>query len=75
MGKQIITKWLKASYPYLKAGAGLPSWVLPQRSLELVADELQESGIPALSRPLKLADSIESVYDRMPDSSVFTAEA
>lgn len=75
MGKQIISKWLKAGYPYMKEGAGLPSWVLPQRSLELVADELEDSGILRLSRPLRLADSVEAAHDRMPDPSVFTAEA
>lgn len=75
MSGEIITGWLKAGYPYLKEGAGLPSWLLPQRSLDLVADELQDSGILRLSRPLRLADSIAAVHDRMPDPSVFSAEA
>lgn len=74
MVKQVLSKWLKAGYPYLKQGAGLPSWLLPQRSLEVTADELQDSGILRLSRPLKLADNIEAVYDRMPEPSVFSAE-
>lgn len=75
MDEQNITKWVKAGYPYLKEGAGLASWVLPQRSLQLVADELQDSGVLRMSRPLKLAEGIEAVYDRIPDPSVFTAEA
>lgn len=75
MDEQIVSKWLKAGYPYLKEGAGLPSWLLPQRSLEMAADELQDTGILRLSRPLKLASGIETVHDHMPDPSVFTAEA
>ena len=74
MSEEIITQWLKAGYPYFKEKAGLPPWLLPARSLELAADELQGSGILRLSRPLKLAGNIEAVHDRMPDPSVFTAE-
>lgn len=75
MSKETITEWVKAGYPYLKEGAGLPSWALPASSLELVVDELKDSGILGLSRPLKLAGNIEAVHDRMPDPSVFSAEA
>jgi len=69
-----ITRWLKDGYPYLNEQAGLPSWLLPLRSYNLTADEMGDKDILNLSRPLKLADNIETVYDRLPDTSVFTEE-
>lgn len=64
---------LKAGYPYLKAGSGLPAWLLPEHSLNSAADKLGDSGILEISQPLDLAKSI--VPEQLPDPASFSSEA
>jgi hypothetical protein len=71
---RLIT-WLKAGYPYLKAGSGLPSWLLPERSLRRTADELGDGSILRMSQPLQLTKGIEAVFDQALDPASFTPEA
>ncbi len=73
MTEKRLTKWLEAGYPYLKAGSGLPAWLLPERSLNSAADKLGDSGILQMSQPLDLAKGI--VPEQLPDPASFSSEA
>ena len=70
MTKQVATTdWVKAGYPYLKAGSGLPSWLLPEGSLNTVADNVGPDGLEELARALQLA-----MLDRVPDTATASPE-
>lgn len=73
MKGQTLTKWLKAGYPHLKAGSGLPAWLLPERNLCQTADEVGDCGILRMSQPLNLAKGI--IPDQLPEATAFSAEA
>jgi len=75
MAEQTLTRWLKAGYPYLKAGCGLPPWLLPEHSLNHAADELGDGRILRMSQPLQLTNGIEAILDRSLDPAVFSAES
>lgn len=74
MAVQTLTKWIKAGYPHLKEGSGLPAWLLPERSMEQAADDLGDRGTLEISRPLGLADGIQGMLERAPEPGTVPGE-
>lgn len=67
MAEQKLTRWVKTGYPYVKEGAGLVSWVLPEHGLNRTVDEVGDSGILKVSQPLGLAEGVERLLEGAPD--------
>jgi len=64
-----LVEFIKSGYPYVKDETGLPSWVLPEHGLNRVTDEVGDSGILEVSRPLGLTESVEHFLKEAPDPS------
>jgi hypothetical protein len=75
MVKQTLTRWLKAVFPYLKAGCGLPSWLLPESSLNRTTDAVGDSGLLKVSQPLGLAESVKWLVESEPDPAILSPQA
>lgn len=63
MAKQMITTLLKTVSPYLKAEAGIPPWLLPERSVNQVVDAVGDSGFLRIGRPLGTVAPVDSAPD------------
>jgi hypothetical protein len=74
MAEQTLTRWLKTGYPHIKAGCGLPPWVLPERSLSRVTEEVGDAGILKVGRPLGLAGGLDWLKEA-PDPATVSPEA
>lgn len=69
-----LTKLLKKGYPYLKDSAGLPAWLLPERSFEKVVDEVGDGAILEIAQPLNLAFGISQQPGDLPDPESVPAD-
>ncbi|MFC1909858.1 hypothetical protein ACFLXC_01010 [Chloroflexota bacterium] len=67
MAKQKLTNWIKTGYPYIKEGAKLPAWVLPENGLNRMVDQVGDNGILETSQPLGLTDRMEKLLSKTPD--------
>lgn len=67
MANQVLTKWVKKVYPYLKEGCGLPSWVLPEHSLNRSLYEIGDTGLLNVGKPLSGTDSVKWLFETEPD--------
>jgi hypothetical protein len=75
MTAQRLAAWLKAGYPHVKAGSGLPPWLLPERSLNRTTDEVGDDGLLSMGRPLGMAEAAERLADNAPGPAAMSAEA
>ena len=58
MAEQMLTRLIKAVYPYLKAESGIPLWLFPERSLNQALDAVGEKGLLRVGQPLGVADAV-----------------
>lgn len=75
MAEQKLTRWVKTGYPYVKDGAGLVSWLLPEHGLNRTVDEVGDSGILKVSQPLGVAEGVERLMERAPDPASVSLQA
>jgi len=73
--KGLLSQHIKAGYPHLKASSGLPEWLLPEGSLNETADEVDDSGLLMMARPLRMADGAERLANNDVVLSTMSAEA
>jgi len=60
MRAQRLTENIKVGYPVFKESAGVPSWLVPVRSMEELAEELGDTGILSLGSPLDIGTGFNS---------------
>jgi hypothetical protein len=70
-----VTQWLKSAYPPLKEKSRLPVWILPEHSFGKITDELGDSRILQLSRPLGFAEGIDDLLEKAPEPETMPVEA
>lgn len=68
-----LTGWVKTGYKHLKPCVALPDWFLPQRTLELIIDELGDDGLMHLAASVEFAD-VETYLAQAPDPGTISAE-
>jgi len=74
MKMEKVVKWLKTGYPHFKKESGLPTWVLPEHSFTRAVDELGDSHILEVSRPLRFAEGLEVLLEKASDPETLPVE-
>jgi len=74
MTQDRLAKWVMKGYPYLKECAGLPPWLLPERSFGKIVDGLGDGAILEMAQPLDLGPGIVQRGD-LPDPEGMMADA
>ncbi|MFC1982268.1 hypothetical protein ACFLV5_00525 [Chloroflexota bacterium] len=71
MKEQTLIKWLKAGSSQFKEHNGIPSWLVPQRSFDVMADWLGDINIVESSPHLNLSTPDNQLHDidRFPDET------
>jgi hypothetical protein len=72
MKQDLLTQYIEAGFPQLKAAARLPQWLLP--SLPEVVREIGDRGLMEMAEPVGLSQRIKSVLTQAPEADQIPAQ-